>query len=31
MIALGWVVNLFERGEASLGRIQQLIDAPVEI
>jgi ATP-binding cassette subfamily B protein len=31
MIALGWVVNLFERGEASLGRILELVDAPVEI
>lgn len=26
MIALGWVVNLFERGEASLGRIHQILD-----
>ncbi len=31
MIALGWVVNLFERGEASMGRINALLDAPVEI
>jgi ATP-binding cassette subfamily B protein len=31
MIALGWVVNLFERGEASMGRILELIDAPPEI
>jgi len=31
MIALGWVVNLFERGEASLGRIHAILDAPVEI
>jgi len=31
MIALGWVVNLFERGEASMGRINPLLDAPVEI
>jgi ATP-binding cassette, subfamily B, multidrug efflux pump len=31
MIALGWVVNLFERGEASMGRINQLLDAPAEI
>jgi ATP-binding cassette subfamily B protein len=26
MIALGWVVNLFERGEASMGRIAALLD-----
>ncbi len=31
MIALGWVVNLFERGEASMGRINAIFDAPVEI
>jgi ATP-binding cassette subfamily B protein len=31
MIALGWVVNLFERGEASMGRICELLDAPVTI
>jgi ATP-binding cassette subfamily B protein len=31
MIALGWVVNLFERGEASMGRINAIMDAPVEI
>jgi ATP-binding cassette subfamily B protein len=31
MIAVGWVVNLFERGEASMGRINTLVDAPVEI
>ena len=31
MIALGWVVNLFERGEASMGRINALLDAPTEI
>jgi len=31
MIALGWVVNLFERGEASMGRILALLDAPPEI
>ena len=31
MIALGWVVNLFERGEASMGRINALLNAPVEI
>jgi len=27
MIALGWVVNLFERGEASMGRIGAILDA----
>jgi ATP-binding cassette subfamily B protein len=27
MIALGWVVNLFERGEASMGRIGAMLDA----
>ena len=26
MIALGWVINLFERGEASMGRIGALLD-----
>jgi ATP-binding cassette subfamily B multidrug efflux pump len=31
MIAVGWVVNLFERGEASMGRINAILDAPVEI
>ena len=31
MIALGWVVNIFERGEASMGRILEIIDAPPEI
>ncbi len=30
-IALGWVVNLFERGEASMGRIDAVLDAPVAI
>ena len=30
-IALGWVVNLFERGEASMGRIDAILDAPAEI
>lgn len=25
MIALGWVINLFERGAASMGRIQQIM------
>jgi ATP-binding cassette subfamily B protein len=27
MIALGWVVNIFERGEASLGRIHAILDS----
>jgi ATP-binding cassette subfamily B protein len=31
MIALGWVVNIFERGEASMGRIAEILDAPPEI
>jgi len=31
MIALGWVVNIFERGEASMGRIAEILDAPAEI
>jgi len=31
MIAVGWVVNLFERGEASMGRINELLDAKAEI
>ena len=31
MIALGWVINLFERGEASMGRLHAIVDAPVEI
>jgi ATP-binding cassette subfamily B multidrug efflux pump len=31
MIALGWVVNLFERGEASMGRIHAILDAAPEI
>jgi ATP-binding cassette subfamily B multidrug efflux pump len=31
MIALGWVVNLVQRGEASMGRINALFDAKPEI
>ena len=31
MIAVGWVVNVFERGEASMGRIHAILDAPTEI
>jgi ATP-binding cassette subfamily B protein len=30
-IALGWVVNIFERGEASMGRIDEILHAPAEI
>ena len=26
MIALGWVVNLFERGDASMGRLLEILD-----
>jgi ATP-binding cassette subfamily B protein len=31
MIALGWVVNIFERGEASMGRINAIFDVEPEI
>jgi ATP-binding cassette subfamily B protein len=31
MIALGWVVNLVQRGEASMGRINALMDEPPAI
>ncbi len=31
MIALGWVINLFERGGASMDRIQQLLGEPPAI
>jgi ATP-binding cassette subfamily B multidrug efflux pump len=31
MIALGWVVNIFERGEASMGRINAILDERPEI
>src|SRR5207247_10057886 len=31
MIALGWVVNIFERGEASMGRIDEILKARPEI
>jgi ATP-binding cassette subfamily B multidrug efflux pump len=27
MIALGWVVNIFERGEASMGRLAEVLDS----
>jgi ATP-binding cassette subfamily B protein len=30
-IALGWVVNIFQRGAASMGRINRLLDAAPEI
>ncbi|MBI3939846.1 MAG: ABC transporter ATP-binding protein [Acidobacteria bacterium] len=30
-VALGWVVNIFQRGAASMGRICQLLDAVPEI
>ena len=31
MIALGWVINMFERGAASLGRIQEIMNAKPSI
>ena len=31
MIALGWVVNIYERGEASMGRILDILHAEPEI
>jgi ATP-binding cassette, subfamily B, multidrug efflux pump len=31
MIALGWVVNLFQRGDASMGRLAEIIDAKPSI
>lgn len=31
MIALGWVINLFERGTASLVRVTEILDAEPEI
>lgn len=31
LIALGWVVNLFQRGEASMGRIRAILDTPPAI
>jgi ATP-binding cassette subfamily B protein len=30
-IALGWVVSLFQRGSAAMGRINEIIDAPLEV
>ncbi|MEJ2430663.1 MAG: ABC transporter ATP-binding protein [Deltaproteobacteria bacterium] len=31
MMALGWMINLFQRGSASLGRIKTILDTPAEI
>jgi len=31
VIALGWVINIFQRGTASLGRIQQILSSEPEI
>jgi len=31
MIAVGWVTNLFQRGAASMGRINKLMDTPAAI
>jgi ATP-binding cassette subfamily B protein len=31
MIALGWVINIVERGSASAGRMNQIFDSPAEI
>jgi len=31
MIALGWVVNLFQRGEASMGRLNEIFDVRARI
>jgi ATP-binding cassette subfamily B protein len=31
MIALGWVVNIYERGEASMGRMLDILEAEPEI
>jgi ATP-binding cassette subfamily B protein len=31
MIALGWVVNLFERGDASMGRLLDILDTAPDI
>ncbi len=27
LIALGWVINLFQRGEASMGRLHEILDS----
>src|SRR3954447_21252696 len=31
MIALGWVVNLFQRGDASMGRLVEILEVPPRI
>jgi ATP-binding cassette subfamily B protein len=31
MMALGWMINLFQRGSASLGRLRTILDTPAEI
>jgi ATP-binding cassette, subfamily B, multidrug efflux pump len=31
LIALGWVINLFQRGAASMGRLLDILDAPVAV
>ena len=31
MMALGWMINLFQRGSASLGRIRTILDTPGEM
>jgi len=31
LIALGWVINLFQRGAASMGRLLEILDAPVVV
>jgi ATP-binding cassette, subfamily B, multidrug efflux pump len=31
MIGFGWAISLFQRGRASMKRIRELVDAPVEI
>jgi ATP-binding cassette subfamily B protein len=31
MIAMGWVINLMQRGTASLGRIREMLDMPAAI
>jgi ATP-binding cassette subfamily B multidrug efflux pump len=31
MMALGWMINLFQRGAASLGRIQRILDTAQEV
>lgn len=31
MIALGWVVNLFQRGDASMGRLNQILQAEAKV